>query len=288
MKWLREPLLHFLALGAGLFLLYGAVAGPVEEASVVEITAGQVEQLVQGFQKTWQRPPTAAELDGLIEDRIREEIFYREALAMGLDRDDTIVRRRLRQKLEFISEDIAALVEPTESDLAVYLEEHADAFRRPSRLSFRHVYLNRDRRGEAALADAERLLAELEEREAAAVAVDVSALGDSLLLPSVYESLPEGEVAKLFGRDFAARLAEVPSDRWEGPVESGYGLHLVHVSERWEGELPELDEIRDVVEREWAVVRRAETAEAFYQSLRQRYEVSVQRPDWAKVAEASP
>ncbi len=284
MKWLREPLLHFLALGAGLFLLYNAVNGPAEEADLIEITTGLVEQLVQGFQKTWQRPPTAAELDGLIDDRIREEIFYREALAMGLDRDDTIVRRRLRQKMEFISEDIAALVEPTESDLAVYLEEHADAFRRPSRVSFRHVYLNRDRRGESALADAERLLAELEE----AADVDVSTLGDPLLLPSDYESLPEDEVAKLFGRDFATRLAEVPSGRWVGPVESGYGLHLVHVSERWESELPELDEIRDVVAREWAVVRRAETAEAFYESLRQRYEVSVERPDWAKVSEGRP
>jgi hypothetical protein len=280
MKWHREPLFHFLALGVGFFLLYGAVAAPVREADVIDVTAGDVEQLVRVFEKTWQRPPTEAELDNLIEERIKEEVFYQQALAMGLDRDDTIVRRRLRQKMEFLSEDVAALSEPTESDLAGYLQKHADAFRRPPRFSFRHVYLNPDRRGEAVFSEAEQLLRALGE------AADALALGDPFLLPRAYESLPAGEVAKLFGSDFAVRLEELPPGRWVGPVKSGFGLHLVRVSERWEGELPELAEVRDAVERDWTAERRAKSAEAFYAALRQRYTVSVERGKSApKVAE---
>ncbi len=283
MKWHREPLIHFLALGVGLFLLHGAVAEPAPEASAIELSAGHVEQLVHGFQRTWQRPPSQAELDGLIEGRVREEVLYREALAMGLDRDDTIVRRRLRQKVEFLFEDMVALVKPTEADLAAYLEEHGEKFRPPRRFSFRHVYLSREQRGDAVLDDAERLLADL--RRGAGV------LGDPLqMVDDRYRSLPEAEAAKLFGPGFAQKLAEVPAGDWTGPVESGFGLHLVLLSERIEGEVPALDEVRDVVERDWLADRRARSAETYYEGLLERYTVRVERPEPApiEVAEVQP
>ncbi len=277
MKLLREPLVHFLVLGAGLFLLFSMVGDSDNPpAGRIVVSTGQVAQLTEAFTRTWQRPPTEAELDGLIEDHIREEVYYREALAMGLDRNDTIVRRRLRQKLEFFTDDLVAAVDPTEEQLETYFSEHADAFRVPSRLSFHQIYFNRDRRGEQALRDAESLLARL---NGAGSSVDTSTFGDSLMLPRDYDLISEVEVARQLGTEFATALAELPVGRWSGPVESGFGLHLVLIRERQPGSLPELAEVRETVEREWRNARREETTEAFYRGLRDRYEVSVEHPE---------
>ena len=275
MRLTREPLIHFLVLGLGLFLLFGIV-GDSDDAPTdrIVVSTARVAQLTEIFTRTWQRPPTEQELDGLIEDHIREEVYYREALAMGLDRDDTIVRRRLRQKLEFFTDDLVAAVDPTEEQLEAYLSEHADAFRIPLRLSFQQVYFNRDRRGEQALRDAEALLARL---NGAGSEVDTAALGDSLMLPGDYELISEIEIAHRLGREFAAAVADLPIGRWSGPVESGFGLHLVLIRERQSGSLPTLAEVREAVEREWRNVRREEASEGFYRGLRDRYEVSVER-----------
>ncbi len=277
-RWLREPLLHFLALGAGLFLLFSLTGkGAGDQADQIVVSAGQIERLVAIWQKTWQRPPTAEELVGLIEDHVREEVYYRQALAMGLDRDDLIIRRRLRQKLEFLSEDLAAQVEPSEEELQTFLEENASAFRIEPHVSFRHIYFSLDQRGDAAHGEARRLLASLDDAKSP---IAPATLSDPLLLPYDFESLPAGEVAKLFGRDFAAQLLTLEEGTWQGPVQSGYGLHLVLVSERTEPQTPELAEVRDAVEREWREARRQETNQAFYQRLRQPYTVVVERPDW--------
>jgi hypothetical protein len=290
-KLLREPLAHFLVLGAGLFLLFSIVGDSDDRPTggTIVVSAAKAAQLEEIFTRTWQRPPTEEELDGLIEDHIREEVYYREALAMGLDRDDTIVRRRLRQKLEFFTDDLVAAVDPTEEQLASYLDEHADAFRLPSRVSFQQIYFSRDRRGEQATRDAESLLARLNESSSH---VDTTPVGDELMLPGEYDLIPEPEVTRLLGSEFAAALAGLPVGGWSGPVESGFGLHLVLIHERQPASLPALAEVRQAVEREWRNVRRKETTELFYGGLRERYEVSVERreaddPDKdARVAEA--
>jgi len=274
-RLLHEPLVKFLALGGGLFLLFGAVGDrDSRRADRIVVSAGQIESLAEGWMRTWRRSPTSEELDGLIAEHIREEILYREALAMGLDRDDTVVRRRLRQKMEFIGED-AAVAEPTEEELRAYLASHADAFRSEQRISFAQVYLDRDRRGESALRDAEGLLARLDGDGAV---IDPAELGDPLLLPHAYESLPASELARLFGQDFAEQLAGLPTGRWVGPVESAYGLHLVLIRQRGEGAMPGLEEVRDAVRREWQVARREESGEELYRRLRERYTVAVERP----------
>lgn len=283
-RWHREPLVHFLALGAGLFLLYGAVRTPEREDSVIELTAGDIEQLVRTFEGTFVRPPTATELEGLIEERIQEEVLYREALAMGLDRDDGAIRRRLRQKVEFVFNDIAGLVDPTEADLQAYLDDHEETYRHPSRVSFRQIYLNQDRRGDAALADAERLLAKLQEDPQIADAGDSGRLGDPLPLPNDYESVSETELVKLFGRDFPKGLEELPLGRWAGPVRSGYGLHLIRIRERVPGEVPAFEEVRKVVRRDWSAENRRKSARAFYEGLRKRYTVHVERPEASEEA----
>jgi hypothetical protein len=275
-KLLREPLLHFLLLGCSLFALHGWIAdGSDPESSRIVVTAGQIDHLATTFARTWMRPPTEGELAGLIDEHVREEVLYREALAMGLDRDDLVVRRRLRQKLEFLFEDAAATVQPSDEELRAYLEKNSAAFRLETRVSFEHVFLDRERRGEAVDAVAAELLARLASDGAGA---DASALGDPFLLAHEFESSPRGEVAKLFGEPFAERLLELEPGTWMGPVESEYGLHLVRVRERTAGRLPELAEVRAAVEREWYAGRRAQASERFYQGLRQRYRVTVERP----------
>ena len=237
------------------------------------ITEAKIENLAELFERTWRRPPTPAELDGLIEDHIEEEIFYREALALGLDRDDTVIRRQLRLKMQFISEDFAPQTEPAEDELRAFLAEHAERFRSPSRISFTQVYLSPDRRGEGAWSDAERLLVALIGGKS-----DPAEAGDPFLLEQNYRDLAEPDVERLFGQAFAARVAELPVGRWAGPVESGYGLHLVLVRDRTPARLPDLADVRDAVANEWRAVRQEEANRAFYDALRARYQMTVERP----------
>ena len=279
MKLLREPLVHFLLLGA---MLFGAFALLGERSSAptgqIVVTPGHIEHLTVGFTRTRQRPPTAQELAGLIDDYIREEVLYREALAMGLDRDDTIVRRRLRQKLEFLTEEVAETAPPTEADLQVFLQQHPDAFRVEPRLAFQHIYLNRHRRGAAANAEAQQLLAQLSTGD---TATDTAALGDPFLLPSEFALSSRSEIARLFGDAFATQLQDLVPGHWMGPIESGYGLHLVFVRERVDGRVPALAEVRQAVQREWLAARRKAVNEQFYQRLRARYTVVVEQPQAA-------
>ena len=273
---LQEPLLHFLLLGAAIFLGYGFVSkGTSDEPGTIVITQGQIEHLATGFAKTWQRPPTQEELSGLVEDHLKEEIYCREALALGLDKDDTVIRRRLRQKMEFVSDDIAAQKEPTDAELETYLKTHADMFRIEQRLTFRQVYLNPQKRGEHLAEDAANLLAQLNQ---AGSQVDASTQGDSFLLEHDFQALPARDIAKQFGEEFSAQLLTLKLGQWQGPIESGYGLHLLFVSDRTEGRLPALAEVRDAVRREWDNARRLEGNENFYQSLRQRYTVTIEQP----------
>ena len=274
---LREPLLHFLLLGAAVFAAYGLLSkrGSAEPGRIV-VTQGQVASMALGFTRTWQRPPTTDELEGLIRDRVREEVYCREAMALGLDKDDTIIRRRLRQKMEFLTDDLVDQAQPTDDELKAYLRAHPDLFRVQRRFSFSHVYLNPDKHGGHLARDTAELLAQLNQ---AGVRADVSAMGDSFLLDHTFAAVPGSEVAKQFGEPFAVKLGEVSPGLWQGPVESGYGVHLVFVRERTEGLVPPLDEVRDAVGREWANARRLEANEKLYEAMLKRYAVTIERPE---------
>lgn len=244
---LREPLLHFLVLGAGLFLLSGVVGDKAEEGpSEIVVSAAKIEHLAQLFQRTWRRPPTKAELDGLIEDHIQEEILYREALALGLDQDDTVIRRRLRQKMEFVAQDLARPGPAGDAELQVYLEAHPERFTLPGRLTFVQLFLDRERRGADLEADAARLLERLNARTPP---VEAAALGDPSLLEPAYDDVSSTDVARLLGPDFAGRLDELPVGRWAGPVPSPYGWHLVRIDDRTPPRLPPLERVRAEVAR---------------------------------------
>lgn len=275
----REPLLHFLLLGAGLFALYSWIGDDtfgIGDTPEIVVTQGRVDTMALRFERVWQRPPTETEMDGLINNFIREEVLYREALALGLDQDDTIVRRRMRQKLEFISEDVMSVSKPTEQDLVEYLDTHADTFHIDPYVSFSHVYLNPDRRGDSLQGDAERLLDELRN---AGTALDITALGDSLMLEHYFESASQTDIERLFGADFVPELLSAPAKSWHGPIPSAYGQHLVYINNLIEGRMPSLDEVREAVERDWSSAKQREHNEAFYNKLLAGYTVTIENRD---------
>jgi PPIC-type PPIASE domain len=279
MKFIREPLVHFLLLGVAIFVIYGLVSdGSGSKPGYIVVTQGKIEHLRASFTRVWQRPPSPDELDGLIQDYVREEVLAREAVALGLDRDDTVIRRRLRQKMEFIANDLAAQAEPSDEELREYLAQHPDLFRTEPRLTFRQVYLNPQRRGDAVQRDAARLLAELNRAGAQA---DFAAMGDSTLLSPELVDVRASEVGGMFGERFARQVSQLPPGRWQGPVLSSYGVHLVFLEARTDGRLPELQEIRQAVAREWANAHRLEANERFYQELLRRYAVTIERPPTA-------
>jgi hypothetical protein len=278
MRLLQEPLFHFLLLGAAIFGGHRLVAGGRAPApDEIVVTQGRIDALTAAFTRTWQRPPTASERDGLIRDYIREEVYAREAIALGLDKDDVVIRRRLRQKLEFVSEDVLAPPEPTDDQLRAYLTSHPDAFRVEARFTFRHIFLNGERRGEGLARYAARLLAQLRHP-----GTDPDTLGDSFLLDRSFDGLPAGLVAEQFGEQFAATLAEVPTGRWVGPVASAYGSHLVFVAQRTGGRVLALEEVGDAVRREWVNAQRAESSERFYQGLLKSYSVTIEGVQMAR------
>ncbi len=275
-RLLREPLLHFLLIGIGLFLLYGALnRGRSDAPREIVISEARVEALAESFATVWMRPPTAQELKGLVDDYVAEEIYYREAIAMGLDQDDTVIRRRLRQKMEFISEGIADATEPSDADLQAYLDQHADKFAVPVALTFQQIYLSSERRGKNVRADAEKLLAELRAGRGPA---DPLEAGDPTLLPPTMTAASPQAIANTFGQEFAAQIDEAPTGQWSGPIESGFGLHLVKVDERTAGKAPTLAEIRPLVLREWQSEERRRQNQALLDTLKNKYEIRVEGP----------
>jgi len=278
--FLREPLLHFLFLGAAIFVVHGLVSQNLSSAPQdIVVTSGKIENLAATFARTWQRPPTQAELDGLIQDYVREEACSREATALGLDRDDTVIRRRLRQKLEFVAEDLAAPAEPNDDELRTYLQAHPQAFASEPQFSFRQIYLSPERHRQNLAQDAERLLAELQR------ASDTSGgagWGDPFLLPHEFENTSSSEIKNLFGEKFVAGLETLQPGAWQGPLASGYGVHLVLVTQRTEGRVPALAEVRETVRREWANMQRLAASEKFYQELLRRYTVIIEKPPEGK------
>ena len=275
-RLLREPLFHFLLAGIALFLLYDVIRGGESDAPrEIVITEARVEALAENFATVWMRPPTPQEIKGLIDDYVAEEIFYREGVAMGLDQDDTVIRRRLRQKMEFIAEDAATAIEPGDEQLQAYLAQHAAKFVSPTEVTFVQVYLNTERRGDSARADAEKLLAELQAGRGPGNPVDA---GDPTLLPAGMQAASPQAIANAFGNDFATAIEEAPVGQWSGPLQSGFGLHLVRVDERVAGALPAFEEIRPIVLREWQSEQRTESNERFLDGLRAKYEVRIEGP----------
>lgn len=272
--WFKDPLFHFLLIGAGIFALYTWQAdNDVSRPDQIIFTEARVDHLINLWERKWQRLPTRQELQGMIEQQIREEVLYREALAMGLDRDDVVVRRRMSQKMEFISNDLASLAEPDDEQLQDYLAQHLDKFIIPGRISYTQVYLNSSERGQQVYDDAKALLSELSQ---STVDMDVSMAGDSFMGGYVFTDETDFAVGRIFGTAFAKRLFELPVGEWTGPVESGYGLHLVRIDSRRDPQAPALEQVRDKVRMEWLTEQQRKTNDLLYEELRKRYEVTIE------------
>ena len=278
MKLLREPLVHFMFIGAMIYLLYGVFAEPVPEADdkTIVVSAGEIEWMQTSWQKRWNRPPTAAEFDGLIQQYIKETVLYREALTMGLNKHDMVIRRRLAQKLEFLAKDLVALTPPTDEELQTYFEEHRDRYQEPVLYTFTQVFIDPDKRGDTTLARAEAvkvtLIAEGEAID------DAGSLGDDFMLQNYYPEKDQVEIQKLFGSGFTESLVELAPGQWHGPVLSGYGVHLVYVSNINEPPAPVFADVRERVEQDWKMEKGEELNEKFYASLRDRYTIVIEEP----------
>lgn len=272
---LREPLVHFAALSLLIFLAYWALGprgGATEEEIVV--TPARIEQLSAVFTRTWQRPPTAQELKGLIDDFVKEEIYVREARKLGLADDDTVVRRRLRLKMEFLSDLDPSLQPPADAELQSYLDSHPDLFAEPPRYSFEQIYLSADKRGPAAGTDAAALLKALNGTSPP----DPATAGDATLLPQALARADAAAIARDFGEEFAAAMPGLAVGVWAGPVRSPYGLHLVRVGAREDGRRPKLPEVRDQVLREWTHARQTALEQQRMEDLLKRYKVTIITP----------
>lgn len=274
-KALREPLLHFLLIGTAIFALSGLSEDEAvpDEPDRIIVTSGDIGRLAALWQKRWQRDPKAEELLGLVEDHVREEVLYRESLALGLDRDDTIIRRHLRRKFEFLTEDLAAGREPDAKEMTAYFEANRERYRMPARISFTQVYFNLDQRGAAGEPTARLVLADLREGLPLAEAQE---LGDGTLLARSYQDTAQPEIAALFGGNFATALSRLDIGSWAGPIASDYGLHLVRLDAWRKEEVPPLAEIGQQVRDDWAFEQRQQANETIYQRLRDRYEIVIE------------
>jgi len=276
MKFLREPLVHFLVIGAALFVLYGVMGQQEgeEKERAITITSGEINWLTDAWQKRWNRPPTAEERDGLIQQYLREMILYREAVAMDLDKDDTVIRRRLAQKLEFLTQDLISPQPATKGELQSYFEAHIDRYQAPDLITLTHVFFDPDKRGNRTLKDAETIKTKL-------IALkqpprDARSFGDPFMLQSYFPERSESELLKLFGSGFARSVFELAPKQWHGPVLSGYGTHLVYVHDRLESEPPTFAEVEAQVRQEWESDKRKQLNEQFVASMIARYDVTIE------------
>ncbi len=278
-RWLREPLLHFLVLGVALFAVDGYVhrgRGGVESSKEIALTLDDLRQLDIYFESQWRRAPTPEEFSRLVENKVQEEVLYREALAMGLDKDDTIVKRRMAQKMQFLAEDVAAAHEPTTVELKTWYAKNSERFALPSRATFRHLYFSFDRRGQRARDDAVEALAKISgQPEDSKVA---SSLADPFMFQDYYGDRASEQLAKEFGPTFARRLFQLKPGSWQGPIESGYGWHLVWIESITPGRIPDFEEVEPDVKTAWLADQKEQAWRKAYEAMRAKYTVLLPAP----------
>ena len=276
---LREPLVHFLVVAMALFAVYRVMnpqAEGVYPSSQIVLTASDLDQLRIVWLAQGRPAPTPEQMRNLVEAKVREEILYREALALGLDKDDTIVKRRLAQKMEFLAEDLSGIEEPSSEELKTWFEANAQRFALPPRVSFRHLYFSFDRRGEGTQTAAETALATLagKPRDAA----DGAALADPFMFQDSYGDRPFSQIATQFGPKFARALFALKPGSWQGPIESGYGWHLIWIDSLTPSRVPAFEEIEPTVKSAWVADQRKEAKRKMFDAMRARYRVVLPEP----------
>jgi hypothetical protein len=258
-----------------------------EDDQVIVVGAGERAWMRTSFEKRWKRPPTAEELAGLTKEYVQETAFYREALAMGLDQDDTIVRRRLAQKLEFLVQDLIDVSPPSEAELEAYFEAHLADYRQPELITFTHAFVDPDKWGNETKSRAATVLEEL--AKADDPTSGAKALGDPFMLQVYYPERTEADISKLFGGGFARSVGEQDIGAWQGPVLSGYGVHLVYVHDKQEFPEPAFADVRDRVADDWMAAKREELNTEYRDRLLEKYTIVIEdEPAAESVASGEP
>jgi peptidyl-prolyl cis-trans isomerase C len=285
-RWLREPLLHFLLLGLALFAIYAYMhrgRGGFESSRQIVLTLDELRQMDMYFQSQWHRQPTPAEFQAMVEDKVREEVLYREALAVGLDKDDTIVKRRMAQKMQFLAEDVATAHEPSTAELKAWFEKNSNKFALPSRYSFRHLYFSPDKRGKNAQDDATKALARIAgQPEDSKLAVS---LADPFMFQDYYGDRAPDALAKEFGPQFVVALEKLKPGSWQGPIESGYGWHLVYVDTLIPGRIPAFEEMEPDVKTAWLAEQKQQAWQKAFAEMRAKYTVLLPAPSDKEAAQ---
>lgn len=273
-RWLREPLLHFLVAGGLMFGAYAWLNAGGEEngPGAVRITPAEVNWLKENWTRQWMRPPSDDELRGLLTGYLKEVLLAREAMEIGLDEDDTIIRRRLAQKMEFLVQDTLHKAEPSEEELRVFYHEERERFQTPVRVSFSHIYFNRERRGEETTTDARAALLRLSDL---VLEQDPAELGDRFLGQYEFVAADEQTVASTLGPAFAAQVFAATPGTWTGPLDSGFGVHLIRVTDRQASQQREFADVRETVLTQWRQQRAQQGIEAYFASLYQKYDVKL-------------
>ena len=275
-SWLKEPLFHFLVIGAGIFLLYGVTANePQNEETRIEVSTVRADRMVTLWEKRWNRPPTQEEFNSLTEQYVNEEVLYREALAMGLDKDDPVVRRRMAQKVKFISNDIITIDTPSDAVLQSYLDTHASRYQLAGKITFRHIYFNPAKHDASMEEEAEQLLTKLLEFN---IGMDVDSEGDGFLHGTSFTNLKEFELNRLLGKEFTQKIFKQALGKWVGPLASGYGLHLVYIEARTATKTATLDVAKQSVLEDWMSDERKKVNTSFISNLRKQYDVVIAKP----------
>lgn len=272
-RFLSEPLVHFIAIGAALFVLYGLVVPKSQNSdTTIVVSVAMQENIAARFQASRQRPPTSAEMDNLVQNFLREEVLYRQAVALGFDQNDTVVRGRMRQKMEFIADSGARLLQPEEAELQAVLDADPVKFSRPGVVTFRQVFLG-ERPGDAAVRAVEAQLGDI------GLSGDFADLGVRTLLPHDMGDASRRNIGGVFGPDFAEAVEGLEIGEWLGPVTSAYGQHFVYVSGKTDAVLMSVDDIRDTLVNEWRFAKTAEIKDKQFSDLLEKYDVVIESGD---------
>ena len=282
-RCLREPLFHFLLIGAALFVVFQvrqSAREPSSSAKEIRLSLDELAQTTALFQSQWRRDPTPEEFNRMLEQKVQSEVLYREALAMGLDKNDEIVKRRMAQKMQFLAEDVAAAHEPTTDELKTWFDANHNKFALPSRYSLRHLYFSPDKRGTNAHDEAAIALTKITGEPVNSKVA--AALGDRFMYQDYYGDRTPDALAKEFGPPFALAIEKLKPGSWQGPVESGYGWHLVYVDSVIPGRIPAFEEIEADVRTAWLSEQKAQAWEKAYQEMRAKYSIFLPVPSLDK------
>jgi parvulin-like peptidyl-prolyl isomerase len=271
-RWLREPLLHFLLIGALIFAAYdclNAQRGRADQPNRIVLTQDDLRQLAVQWLAQGRPPPSQAELRSLIEEKVSQEILFHEAMALGLDKNDEMIKRRLAQKMDFLAEDVAALQDPSDAELRVWFAQNSTRFSLPPRVSFRHLYFSLDRGSGARDAAATALTKIADKPEFTA------ATADPFMFQDYYAEKTPEQVTREFGPDFTKAVFGLEPGAWRGPVQSGYGWHLVFVRASDPGRVPAFEEVEPDVKAAWLDDKQREIKRSAFEAMRARYTVVI-------------